>query len=141
MDPRRRELAKIHILAQQVGLDRDAYETLLHGLTGATSAAGLDRDSRLRVIARLRAQLPAPAPSHHHGAPHNIDARPMLGKIEALLAEGGKPWAYAEALARRIAHRDRLAFCSDAELGKVIAALHYDQARRRGARHRCERNS
>ena len=130
---RRAELAKIHILASQAGLDRETYEAMLLRLANVTSSAALDAFGRGVVIQHLQRSAGKPARdtrAHRADAPHNADAKPLLGKISALLADGGKPWAYADALARRICRKDRVAFCSDAELRKIVAALTYDQQRR-----------
>lgn len=129
-DRRRSELAKIHVLASQAGLDRETYESVLLRIGNVTSSAALDGFGRQMVIGYLQRTLGQP---DHGIAPHNRDGKPMLRKIEALLADGGKPWAYGDALAMRICQKARLTFCSDAELRKVIAALTYD-AKRRHAR-------
>jgi phage gp16-like protein len=130
---RRAELAKIHILAQQARLDRETYEAMLQRVANVTTSAALDAFGRRVVIEHLKrcaGESPRDGGAHRAEAPHNLNAKPLLAKIEALLADGGKPWAYADALARRICHKDRLAFCSDAELHKIVAALAYDQQRR-----------
>lgn len=62
VDPaqRKRDLAAIHLLAQQVGLDtsdKDAssdYRQMLQAQGGVTSAALLDERGRARVLAHLR---------------------------------------------------------------------------------------
>lgn len=131
MDPRRRELARIHCLTRDLGIDRDTYQAMLANVMHVDSAAKLDSRGRRRLIALLRGKSAAPSHAHRDDAPNTLDQRPMLRKIEALLADAGRPWTYAEALARRIGHRDRLEFCSDGDLGKIIAALSYDQLRRR----------
>lgn len=131
---RRAELAKIHILAAQLQLDRETYEAVLLRLGSVTSAAKLDPMSRGMVVEYLKRALGAAAHEGHRAqAPHNLGSKPLLAKIEALLADGKKPWAYAEALAKRICKKDRLAFCSSDELRKVVAALSYDQKRRERA--------
>lgn len=127
---RRAELAKIHLQAKELGLDTDTYRDVLHMVAGVASAADLDAAGRQRVIRHFNTKLGRPGRAPAPDAPHNLDTKPMLAKIGALLADGAKSWNYAEALARRICHRERLAFCSDAELRKIIAALSYDQQRR-----------
>lgn len=127
---RRAELAKIHLQAKELGLDTDTYRDVLRVVAGVHSARDLDGAGRQRVIRHFNAKLGRNERTHRADAPHNLDAKPLLAKIGALLADGGKPWAYADALARRICRRDRLAFCGDAELCKIVAALSYDQQRR-----------
>ena len=72
------------------------------------------------------------------GRPHNFDAADApreLKKIEALLAEAGRPWSYADAIAKRICGVERVAWCKSAQLAGVIAALSVD-AERHGRRTR-----
>lgn len=52
-DPRRRDLAAIHIAAKQLGLDDDAYRALLREVAGVESARDLDAAGRRAVLARL----------------------------------------------------------------------------------------
>ncbi|MFO1417280.1 MAG: phage protein GemA/Gp16 family protein [Methylotetracoccus sp.] len=61
-------------------------------------------------------------------AANTTDGRPQMQKIEALLAKAKRPWSYAVALCKRICKKDRLEFCTSAELGKVTA-LSYDAQR------------
>lgn len=130
---RRADLAKIHVLAKNLGLDRDLYRDVVRMVTGADSAADLDAAGRRKLIAHFKARAGS-RPTHHAGAPRTIDQRPMLRKIEALLADAKRPWAYAEAVAQRICRRERLEFCSDGDLRAVIAALATDAKRHpRGA--------
>ncbi len=130
---RSRELARIHILADELGLNRDAYEDVLWAVARVRSAANLDDAGRRAVVAhlqRLRGQRPRP-----EGVPPNsLSSRPLLKKIAAQLSDAGRPWAYANAIAERLAGKSRLEFCSDAELGKVVAALAIDQKRRKRGR-------
>ncbi|HET7300102.1 MAG TPA: phage protein GemA/Gp16 family protein [Oleiagrimonas sp.] len=137
-DGRRKELARIHCLARDLGLDRSTYESVVCTVTGAASASQLDAVGRRKLIAHLRGKLGITDNRNDPDAPHNLASRPMLRKIGGMLAEAGRPWSYAEALAQRVAKRDRLTFCSDADLRKIIAALTYDKgrrARRAKARH------
>jgi len=56
-----------------------------------------------------------------------------MSKIEAFLAEAGRPWSYADGMAKRMFKVERLTFCTPVHLNKIIAALTYD-ARRHGRR-------
>lgn len=132
-DARRRELAKIHLGAKQLGMDREAYEHMLWTIARVKSAAALDASGRARVLDHLKACGFKPKTA---GRPHNIrssDRRAQLGKIEAFLAEAKRPWSYADALAKRLCKVDALTFCNTEQLGKIIAALAYD-AQRHGRR-------
>lgn len=127
---RRRELGCIHLLAKQLGLDDAGYRNVLWAVARVDSAADLDSHGRRDVIEHLRSRLPAQSANDRYGLrPRTVGQRPLLRKIEALLTDAHRPWQYAEALARRLAHKDKLEFCSDAELGKIVAALIYDAQR------------
>ena len=138
-DNRRRELAKIHLAAKQLGMERDAYEQMLWTIARVKSAGDLDAAGRARVLDHLKAcgfRATKAANKPRAGRPHNMRSEErgaQLGKIEAFLAEAGRPWAYADGLARRICKVDALAFCNPEQLGKIIAALAYD-AKRHGRR-------
>jgi phage gp16-like protein len=68
------------------------------------------------------------------GRPNNmddVDKGRLLKKIEALLAEAGRPWKYAHSMAKRISkdHTDRVQWCDAHDLHKIVAALMYDAKR------------
>lgn len=141
-DARKNELARIHILAGQLGLiadhDDSAYRDMLWTHARVRTAAKLDAAGRKKVLDHLYAlrrqgSVQGKRP-HHAGTPHNIDSAdrgPLLRKIEAYLAEAKRPWSYTDSMAKRMFNVDQLAFCSPEQLRKIIAALDYD-ARRHG---------
>lgn len=53
----------------------------------------------------------------------------QLQKIEALLTEAGRPWAYADGIARKICKADKIAWVKTHDLYKIIAALVKDAQR------------
>jgi phage gp16-like protein len=77
----------------------------------------------LRLLANSGPLFPA-------GRSYNSRAA-QLAKIEALLTIGGKPWAYGDALAKRICKVERIAWVPDRDLYKIITALRM-QAKREG---------
>jgi len=139
---RRADLGRIHILAKEIGLSRDQYEDLLWSLCRVRSAGDLDCAGRQQVIEHLSAlarryhvdrrsraggKRPAVAP----------DREAQLRKLEALLADAGRSWAYLESakpgrlsMVQRLCKVDALRFCTAQQLGKLIAALSYDAQRR-----------
>jgi phage gp16-like protein len=130
---RRRDLAKIHIAKKQLGLDDETYREMLLQVAGVASAADLSAAMRLRVLAHMhragfrdrRGKRPA-RKAGYPGRPRNMDhgsRAAQLQKIEALLTVGGKPWAYANAMAQRICKVDRIEWVPDGQLYKVITAL------------------
>jgi len=129
---RNAELAKIHIAAKQLGKTDDEYRDMLWILCGVRSAADLDRVQRQIVLEHLKTE----------GFKQKIKNRPktltghgsksaQLKKIEALLTIGSKPWAYADALAKRICKVEALDWVPANELYKIITALRKQAKRER----------
>lgn len=132
-DSRARELAKIHIAAKELGMDDDAYRDMLWTVARVRSAGDLDYAGRQRVIEHLRACgfQAKPGRKPFPGRPHNCDIHPQLLKIEALLAEAKRPWAYADGMAKRMFDKERVGLCNSGEWQAIIAALMKDQQRRK----------
>ena len=124
-------LAKIHIARQQLGLDDDTYRAMLRSVAGVESAKDLTAAGASKVLAHMERSGFKPL--------RNIGRRPataparsaQIRKIEALLADAGRPWEYVGGMVRRICKVDAIEFCDNAMLGKLIAALEYDARRRR----------
>jgi phage gp16-like protein len=137
-DRRRRDLAKIHIAKKQLGLDEDSYRAMLNMVAGVGSAADLDAEGRLAVLAHLR-RIGFKAkrksyPRHANKPDFNavaVDKEALLRKIEAYLAEAKRPWNYAHGMARRMFKVDRVEWCRAGQLHKMVAALAYDARRHR----------
>lgn len=153
-DHRTRELAKIHILAEQLGMDtRDdnpdsEYRAMLWSIGRERSAARLDFAGRRRVLDHL-SRLAASRDPHlgkpgadlskrnAHVATHgkkpvvSEERQPYINKLEALLADGGKSWNYVRSMAKRICKVDALEFADEAKLRKLVAALEIDKRRRK----------
>lgn len=135
-DPTRsRELAQIHIAKKQLGLDDDTYRAMLWAVGRVKSSKDLDWTARKRVLDHLKrcGFKPQAGKTKHPGRPHNADSgprSPQLLKIEALLADAGRPWSYVDGMAKRMFHVDRVALCHEDQLQRLIAALMYDQKRR-----------
>lgn len=138
-DHKRRELATIHIAAKQLGMDPgdkdpgSEYRQMLFAVARVRSAADLDYAGRKRVIEHLKACgfQSRPGKRPFPGRPHNADRHPQLLKIEALLADAKRPWAYVDSMAERMFGKARVAFCNPAEWQSLIGALVKDQKRRK----------
>jgi phage gp16-like protein len=52
-----------------------------------------------------------------------------MGKVEALLAEAGRPWAYADALAVQMWKIQRVEWLDDNQLQRLMQALIIDAGR------------
>lgn len=57
---------------------------------------------------------------------NDLDKGRMLKKIEAMLAEAGRPWDYAHGMARQMHGVDRVEWCNAAQVHKIVAAMVYD---------------
>ncbi|MDP3427013.1 MAG: DUF1018 domain-containing protein, partial [Humidesulfovibrio sp.] len=55
---------------------------------------------------------------------------PLLSKIGALLADSGRPWAYAAGMAQRMYQVERLEWAKPEQLRGIVAALTKDAQRR-----------
>ena len=68
------------------------------------------------------------------GRPENIlfndpDKGRMLKKIEAMLAEAKRPWAYAHSMAKNMSGVDRIQWCPPDQMHKIVSAMVYDAIR------------
>jgi hypothetical protein len=143
-----RDRSRIHALLGKVkkaqpGYSDDNYRDTILDISAsrADSSKDLTPRERQQLIDRL-SEL-AGEEQRHPGAvsrrpyphrPRNIDhgdRADQLGKIEALLTVGKKPWAYADAIAKRVCKIDKVEWVTTGELYKIIAALTY-QAKREG---------
>lgn len=132
MSRRNQQLSKIHIAKKDLGLDDDTYRSLLNRVTGKSSAkdlsplqvAGVLREfERLGWKSKQGRDKPKPA----------ADKAKLVGKIEAQLAEAGRPWEYGDGMAKRLYQVERLEWLDAKQLGGVITALAKD-AKRHGRR-------
>lgn len=135
--PRGNALAQIHIAKKQLGLDDDTYRAMLWGVARVHSAADLDHAGRAKVLAHLKhcgfKSRPPTQPTA--GRPRNMDSAdrgPLLHKVQALLLDAGRPWAYAHQMAKHMYQVDAVDFCHEGQLHKLVAALEVDKRRRNG---------
>jgi uncharacterized protein DUF1018 len=66
------------------------------------------------------------------GRPKNMndpEKGKMLKKIEAILAEAGRPWSYVHTMTKRMFGLDRVEWCHPGQLHKLISSLMYDAKR------------
>jgi len=130
----RKLLAKIHIARQQLSMQDDDYRALLARVAGVRSATELGPrqiGAVLREFERLGFQS-APSPKTK-GKPHNFNQlREEITKIEALLADLGLPWSYADSIAKRMFKIERCSWLkSPQHFEGIIAALHVEQKKQR----------
>jgi phage gp16-like protein len=126
---RTRDLRRIHTGRRALNLDDDTYRDLLERVTGQRSAADLDARQRRAVIDEFH-RLGFQPPDHRRPGRTPADRVRLMGKIEALLADAGRPWAYVDGMTKRMFNLDSTIFCDAEQLHKIVAALVYDQQRR-----------
>ena len=127
-------MAKIHIAKAQLGLDDAEYRALLARVAGVSSAKELNPRQIGAVLAefeRLGWQPMAPKKKHGRRPSVGKSRKGILSKIEALLADAGRPWAYAKSMAHHMFKREELDWLTTDELTKLMQALIID-AKRRG---------
>lgn len=122
-------LSQIHIAQKDLGLDEETYRAMLEQLTGKRSCRDLTDRQLSLVLGSLRRQgWTGEAPRRPRARP---GCAPLLGKIEALLADAGRPWSYAVSLALRMYQVESLEWCGREQLRGLVAALSKDAERRR----------
>lgn len=126
---RNSELAKIHIAKQQLGLDEETYRQMLWTIARVNSSKDLDYAGRRAVLEHLKARG-FTGRKQFPGKPNNTSSHPQLKKIEALLADAKRSWAYADGMAKKMFSVERVSWCKPDQLQRIIAALTYDQQRR-----------
>jgi len=129
-DPRTRDLKLLHVAKRQLGLDQDTWRALCQRLGGVNSSADLTPLGRARLLKELKAKGFVITPRGGAKPQLAADKQGMIDKIEALLAEKRRlegqaqvPWAYADAIARRLAKVDAVRFADVIGLRKILAAL------------------
>ncbi|WP_137971886.1 gp16 family protein [Pseudomonas sp. F(2018)] len=131
-------LKKIHIARRDMGLDDDVYRSILARVAGVRSSKELTPHQIGRVLAEFErlgwvAKPAAKRATKRTGrvAPNPSDERQALvGKIEAQLAEAGRPWEYVDSMARRMYKVERVEWCDPTQLRGVVAALTKDAKRK-----------
>ncbi len=141
-DPRKVRLGRIHQGKKALGLGECEYRALLmrasadaDGIGGIDSSANMTEAQHiavLREMARLgfKAADQAARQRAFPGRPKG-QLSPMLGKVEALLADSKRPWSYAHSMAKRMFHVEKVEWLNDHDLHSLVAALQAD-AKRRG---------
>ncbi|WP_316154743.1 regulatory protein GemA [Cupriavidus sp. BIC8F] len=123
-------LAKIHVAKKQLAMEDDVYRAMLQSVSGVQSAKDLTVAQAEKVLAHLRKCGFAPAAKFGRRPKPPRDRQALVSKIEALLAEGKRPWSYADAMARRMFQVDKIDWCTPDQLWRIAAALQIDANRR-----------
>jgi len=128
------QIAKIHIAKAQLGMDDETYRAFLQRVAGVQSSKQLTPKQLGRVLFELEKLGFKPTSSKKAGRarPRLPESRQkILAKIEALLAEAGRPFSYADGMAQQMFKRKRLEWLNDIELYKLMQALIIDANRRK----------
>jgi phage gp16-like protein len=141
-----REIRKIHTAIHVLGMDDEAYRSLLKDLFPELfvkkdpTCKALSTRQYLVLLKDLEGKGFVPKGKPEKGRktyphrPENMgdpEKGRLLHKVEAYLTEAKRAWAYADGMARRMFKVDKVKWCSAWQLHKIVAALEYD-ARRRG---------
>ncbi|WP_281687592.1 gp16 family protein [Pseudomonas citronellolis] len=125
----------IQIARRQLGMDDDTYRALLGRVAGVRSSTALSPRQVGLVLAELErlGWQPTRKPTGRAAPTVAPDRQALVGKVEAFLAEAGRPWSYADAMALRMFKVERMEWLDAGQLGRLVAALAYD-AKRHGRR-------
>lgn len=124
----------IHAACRELGMEEETRRAMMQQVASVRSTtelnlAGADRvlDHLARAGARLGKRSDV---GRRPGKPKATGRDDLLGKIEAQLADMKLPWQYAHSMAHHMFQIQRLDWCDGKQLGKIIAALSYEQTKR-----------
>jgi phage gp16-like protein len=118
----------IHTGKTLLGWDDDTYRFTLARLTGKRSARDCTEAELESVLRHMRQQGFTPKHGRRPSVPRGRKA--VLGKIEALLADAGRSWAYARGMASHMFGQRVIEWLDDEQLTKLMQALIIDARRR-----------
>ncbi|EGT5658496.1 regulatory protein GemA [Citrobacter braakii] len=114
-----------------LGWDDATYRVTLQRLTGKASATRCSLEELQTVKEYMHtAGFPRQSPKHGRRPSVASSRQTMLNKVGALLADAGRPWSYAESMAKRMFQRERVDWLTSEELTKLMQALAIDAKRR-----------
>lgn len=127
---RNSDLAKIHIAKKQLGMDDETYRVMLRLHGSVDSSKDLDPAGAAKVLAHLNRcgfKVTAKQGKRPVAAP---GCGELMSKIEAQLADAGRPWSYVDSMSKRMFAVDKVSWLNSEQLMKIVAALAYDANRR-----------
>lgn len=123
---RKQMIQKIHIGKVELKMDRECYTRFLLETVDKHSCSVMSDSELMQVLQAMKAKG-FKVKSKQHGrrpsvgnADENAMRKRYLDKIEAFLAEGKKPWSYAHAICKRSFGIDRLQWCTEDQLRKIV---------------------
>ncbi|EDN6658151.1 regulatory protein GemA [Salmonella enterica] len=119
----------IHTGKSCLGWDDETYRDVLFRQTGKRSARDCSVSELEKTVLYMRTQ--GFAPSSRGRRPRVATGRKaILSKIEALLAEAGRPWGYLDGIvARMLGEKKPVEWLDDEQIYKVMQMLIVDAAR------------
>ncbi|EAA9529607.1 regulatory protein GemA [Salmonella enterica subsp. enterica] len=119
----------IHTGKSRLGWDDETYRDVLFRQTGKRSARDCSVSELEKTVLYMRTQ--GFAPSSRGRRPRVATGRKaILSKIEALLAEAGRPWGYLDGIVvRMLGEKKPVEWLDDEQLYKVMQMLIVDAAR------------
>ncbi|MZG20979.1 regulatory protein GemA [Dickeya dianthicola] len=112
--------------------DDETYRAVLARLTGKSSATQCSMQELEAVKAYMHTQgYPRRAKSHGRKPSVPASKKAILSKVEALLTDAGRPWAYAETMAQHMFDVRYVDWLDVQQLTKLMQALIIDAKRRK----------
>ncbi|QHP82373.1 regulatory protein GemA [Pectobacterium odoriferum] len=130
----RRMIGAIKAGQSALGWDDETYRSVLARLTGKPSST-LCTITELEKVKEYMHQQGWPRKVKNHGRKPSVPAskKTVLSKIEALLADAGRPWQYAETMAKNMFGVRYVDWLDIQQLTKLMQALIIDAKRRKKA--------
>ncbi|AHE72566.1 hypothetical protein M942_04590 [Enterobacter ludwigii] len=114
----------IHTGKKSLGWDDETYRAVLARVTGKHSARDCSVSELESVVLYMRGQGFAPAAKVGRRPGVAVGRKAMLSKIEALLAEAGRPWAYLDGVTERmLGEKKPVEWLNDDQVRKVMQML------------------
>lgn len=130
---RNAELAKIHLAAKELGLDREAYECMLWTVARVRSAKDLDSAGRRAVLDHLKARG-FKGRAKGRSTPAD-DRAALINKIRRQMTEANVFSNYVDGMSKKMFQVERFEWCDPDQLRRLVAALNY-HIKRRGRHNR-----
>ncbi|KGT95321.1 hypothetical protein NG99_04700 [Erwinia typographi] len=120
----------VHTGKSRLGWDDDTYRDVLARLTGKRSASDCSATELEKVVTYMRTVGFAPTASYGRRPRVATGRKGMLSKIEALLAEAGRPWDYLDGIVERmLGEKKPVEWLNDDQVRKLMQMLIVDAKR------------
>lgn len=120
----------IHTGKTALGWDDETYRGVLAREAGKRSAKDCTPAELERVVQYMRRQGFTPVARHGRRPSVASGRKGMLNKIEALLADAGRPWAYLDGVIERmLGEKKPVEWLNDDQVRKVMQMLIVDAKR------------